>query len=552
MKNQFNGPIEQFYRKSVVVEIKRNRHRDFDLDQTYVIEFRPNFYSNAIAQRALKRVIHFENFISSFNEDSLAVKPETVQQQQFTKIKWMNRNVGRNQAQSTAIKHIVNRTSFPLPYVIFGPPGTGKTSTLVEAVTQIVMLQPKARILITVNANSACDEIGERLVKFIGANKMFRFYSPSFCRKMQKVHPQLKMLSNLRYNFPLQPTIVELLNYRVVISTLVNCGRLFKLKPDHFDYIFVDECASSAEVYVDIPISLGLEEDCPITASVVLLGDPKQLGQIMRTYHSERYGFGVSLMERVMHMPNYKFREDGYDPKFIVQLVDNFRSHPAILSFSNQQFYNSTLKARQDDSVANFAIGWELLANKDYPIVFQASWTASEMDGTSHYNYGDIAFVIKYVGTMLRDGINGKDVFPEDIGIISPYAAQREKLMEIFDNIEIGTVEQFQGREKLVIVVSGVRSKTLTIGFLKNEKRLNVALTRAKALLIVIGNPETLSKSSFWRKFIKQCYRNNAVAGKIPSWIHNKNEKHPEDLEEEEEDDVIRLEELQNGLEMDE
>lgn len=386
-------------------------------------------------------------------------------------------------------------------------------------------------------------------MKFVGLNKMFRFYSPSFAKKMNRINQKLKPCSNLKYNYHIQPSLQELLSYNVVICTLVNSGRLKGLGSSHFDYIFIDECASSAEPYVNIPISLAISAKEKFRASLVLLGDPKQLGQIMRTFHSERYGFNISTMERVMDMKKYTFGTQGYNPKFIVQLTDNFRSHHSILSFSNNNFYNSILNAKQEAGIANFAIGWPLLPNREFPVIFNSSWTASENEGTSLFNTGDINFIKKYVSSLLKNGIKGKKVSAKDIGIISPYAAQRERLKDIYTNgIEIGTVEYFQGREKLVIILSTVRSKTPTVGFLKNEKRLNVALTRAKALLIVIGNPETLGKNIFWRKFIAMCMDKKACVGKVPSWVHRRGSVLPES--EEDEDDAVRLEEMMNGLEL--
>lgn len=379
---------------------------------------------------------------------------------------------------------------------------------------------------------------------------MFRFYAPSFSKKMDRVHPKLKECSNLKYGYHIQPSVQELMSYNVIICSLVNSGRMAGIAT-HFNYIFVDECASSAEAYVAIPISLAMKKLEQFKASIVLLGDPKQLGQIMRTYHSERYGFNISTMERAMSMDAYKFRADGYDPRFIVQLTDNFRSHKSILAYSNGEFYNSILNAKQVDKVANFAIGWEMLPNPEIPVMFHASWTPSQVDGTSQYNCGDIAIVRKYVENLMKVGINGTKVSARDIGIISPYAAQRQRLKAAYPHgIEIGTVEYFQGREKLIVIVTSVRSKTTTIGFLKNEKRLNVALTRAKALLIVVGNPETLGTNKFWRKFIQMCCNHKAVVGKVPNWVRQKGATPPE--VEEDEDDVIRLEEMMNELGLEE
>jgi helicase MOV-10 len=255
------------------------------------------------------------------------------------------------------------------------------------------------------------------------------------------------------------------------------------------------------------------------------------------------------MMERIMKLDSYKYKANGYDSNFIVQLTDNFRSHKSIIKYSNEEFYNSQLVSRQKEEIANFAIGWQLLPNKNYPVIFQANWTESkEMEGsTSLINFGELFLVRKYANALLSEGINGKKVEPSDIGIISPYAAQRENLKKVFTNgIEIGSVEYFQGREKLIIILTCVRSKTRTVGFLKNEKRLNVALTRAKALQIVIGNPETLGQNQFWRKFITLCHLKNAVIGKIPNWVVLKTKK---ELKFEDDNDVmIRLEEMMNGM----
>jgi helicase MOV-10 len=266
---------------------------------------------------------------------------------------------------------------------------------------------------------------------------------------------------------------------------------------------------------------------------------------------SRRYGFNISMMERIMKLDRYKFSEKtGYNQNFIVQLTDNFRSHMSIIRYSNKEFYNSQLVSCQKPEIANFAIGWKHLPNKDYPVIFQASWRKSEEDGTTLFNYGDLAFTRIYVGRLLVEGINGKKVEPKDIGIISPYSGQREKLKGVFTNgIEIGTVEYFQGREKLIIILSCVRSKTKTIGFLKNEKRLNVALTRAKALLIVIGNPETLGQNKYWRKFITLCHLKNAVVGNVPSWVIKRTKKELKFDEDKDED--IRFEELVNAMMID-
>lgn len=344
-------------------------------------------------------------------------------------------------------------------------------------------------------------------------------YSPSFDIKFpdryKLIHPLLKPISNIKTNSHINPSYEEFYSYSVVISTLVSCGRMVtgEVSKTHFDYIFIDECASTIEPYSVIPIVLLGAGEGKLNAQVVLAGDHKQLQGLVHSYFNERHGFAISLMERVMMLEKYQY---PYDSNFVTQLIDNFRSHSAILHFSNTRFYHSVLQAKQKKEVADFAIGWELLPNKNFPLIFHSILSPSDLDGTSLYNVEEVHVVASYVNRLLQHGIEGKKVIATDIGIICPYGAQRKRLQERFKfvaDLEVGTVDAFQGREKLIIIMSTVRSQTPTVGFLKNEKRLNVAITRAKALLIVIGNGETLQKNKLWYKFINFCFLNNAFVG---------------------------------------
>jgi hypothetical protein len=179
--------------------------------------------------------------------------------EKFVNFEWFNKQVGNNQEQMTAIKSIVNCTAFPFPYVIFGPPGTGKTSCIVECVAQILNLKPNSRIIVTAQSNSACDEIGVRLLKHVSWNKVFRFYSPSMQINSDGYEiPQiLRQTSNLRNKTSQFPTKEEFCHFKVVITTLMSCSRLVQFECQmnrHFDYIIVDECASALELESLIPI----------------------------------------------------------------------------------------------------------------------------------------------------------------------------------------------------------------------------------------------------------------------------------------------------------
>lgn len=203
-------------------------------------------------------------------------------------------------------------------------------------------------------------------------------------------------------------------------------------------------------------------------------------------------------MERIMSKRRYRMNpiDKSFDKNFVSQLLDNFRSHPAILQFSNVLFYESKLRAKLEEPEKSFGTKWNFLTNKKFPVLFHCVKTPSKIikGGTSSYNDGEVDKVRFYVDLLLNVGIDGKKVLSEDIGIVSPYKAQLNKLKEKLNHvrgIEIGTAEYYQGREKKIIIISTVKSLD-NVGFLKSEKRLNVCITRAKSLLILVGNADTL------------------------------------------------------------
>ena len=148
----------------------------------------------------------------------------------------------------------------------------------------------------------------------------------------------------------------------------------------------------------------------------------------------------------------------SYDNNYIIQLLDNYRNHPAILLFPNVHFYDSKLRAKAPHQNGG-----------EFPIVFHCIKKPSKIEfkGTSSYNDTEVIIVKKYVDDLLRKGFKQLD-----IGIISPYKAQLSKLRKILGelkDIETGTAEYYQGREKIVIIISTVKSRS-SVGFLKSEK----------------------------------------------------------------------------------
>ncbi|XP_055631253.1 putative helicase MOV-10 [Toxorhynchites rutilus septentrionalis] len=440
------------------------------------------------------------------------------------KFQWFNSNIGTNEEQQLAVVNIVNETARPAPYILFGPPGTGKTSTLVEAISQIWKLRTKAHVLVTASSNFACNVLAERLLQVLPKGDIFRVFSKNAERLLAEMSFDLIECSNLNTGVHRLPSEEEIYDKRVVICTLTTAGRLVQasIKPNHFHYVFIDECGSATEASALVPIAGVITSPGRINGSIILSGDPNQLGPITRSKFAADMGLGVSMLERLMSLEVYK-RDVGtgcYNNCMITKLLCNYRSHEAILRFSNKMFYQNELKPCCAPSSSDWVLNWSELPNPKIPIIFESTMGKldREKDSTSYFNRKEIELVDFYLKKIISAGINDRTVVQQDIGIISPYKKQCIKLKQMcqrhgWNDIEIGSVEAFQGREKPIMLLTTVRSGTNGVGFLNNVKRLNVALTRARALLIVIGNPETLQQDVNWYEFIRYCFNEKAIRG---------------------------------------
>ncbi|XP_055615807.1 putative helicase MOV-10 isoform X2 [Toxorhynchites rutilus septentrionalis] len=437
---------------------------------------------------------------------------------------WSSKNITTNSEQMAAVRNIVNRTAFPAPYILFGPPGTGKTSTLVEAIYQIWKLQPKANVLVSASSNFACDEFTKRLLEFVPASDVFRFLSKACEKNVLTIDEAVIGISNLASGTYTVPSWHDIYNSRVVIATVTMCGRLSqaKIDPNHFSYIFIDEAGSTKEVSSLIPIAGIGTNGMEITASVILSGDPKQLGPVIRYGYLRDTVQQISMLERLMNHDIYRRDLDTgkYNTLVLSKLKDNYRSHRHMLQFSNYAFYDGDLRSQAPTGATCWAIGWSELPRKNFPLFFHSVRGITEKDAhsSSLYNRQEADQIIFYVRNLLSKGIRDKPVGEHEIGIISPYTKQVHLIQTLcknnnWDHVEVGSTEQYQGREKPIILISTVRSGTSTVGFLCNEKRLNVAITRARALMIIVGNPDTLQLDLHWYSLLKYCVDNNGFKG---------------------------------------
>lgn len=221
-----------------------------------------------------------------------------------------------------------------------------------------------------------------------------------------------------------------------------------------------------------------------------------------------------------MECEPYQKVNNKYNSRYIIKLIRNYRSKEAILHVPNELFYDNELLCDIKNDRNKITLNWTKLSHETFPIIFFAV-RGEEMktQNGSVYNKQEVAAVTDCTKKLVHAKLDGRNIKPKDIGIITPFRQQTIMIEQNLNkhklnDIVVGTVETFQGQEREIILLSTVRSKVFHtngenhIGFLSNPKRFNVALTRAKSLLIIIGNPVILCKDKNW-KVLWQYYNNN-------------------------------------------
>ncbi|KAG4075091.1 hypothetical protein HA402_008156 [Bradysia odoriphaga] len=276
----------------------------------------------------------------------------------------------------------------------------------------------------------------------------------------------------------------------------------------HFTHLFIDECESATESFTLLPIAL-CSSSGKINAHIVLSGDPNQLGPVVREDVARKMTMGTSMLKRLSENPLYqKNKSNSYDRRITCRLRNNYRSHHDLVNMPNKLFYNNEMKSCIPKTAFE-KICWmselDFMPKKGFPILFEHVDGIPEVkeNCSSYYNEIEVESVLHYVEKLLKN--EPQKIKQSDIGIIAAYKRQVIHITEClqernYAGIEVGTVEQFQGREKPIIIISTVRNGSL--GFVKQRERINVLLTRAMGLLIIIGHVKTLRKNSDWRKII--------------------------------------------------
>ncbi|KAL2712790.1 putative helicase MOV-10 [Vespula squamosa] len=524
----YNAQIIQIFEKNINVIVPNKFLDKYNKDKKYNIEF--------IHSDWFMKCCHYALYlVNSCNLTSL-MYPTIRTNRKYLKsdLNWLNKSVKENAEQKQAVINILNRTAYPAPYILFGPPGTGKTATLVELICQIWQQGMSKSVLVCASSNAAVDEITKRLLTYIPPNEMHRMYSRSKRRSDVNsiIHPCANFAEDTNIFLPKEILLFK----KIILTTLVSCTRLLKanIKESHFSFVIIDEASQSIEPETLIPFLLACMKDDEnkglLQAQVVIAGDPCQLGPFIRSKIAEPL-LGISMLERLMDCPVYKRdKENKYNSHYVTKLIRNYRSHKCILHVPNREFYENELIAC-GGAETNAAIGWSKLPNKKFPLIFHASNGKEKRAENSHrqecihvYNLEEVFIVMKYLNSLLGKKLGTLQIEQNHIGIIAPFKQQQYKIINKLEkrnwkDIAVGTVEMFQGREKEIIILTTVRSRLFVhdgiqhIGFLSNEKRFNVAITRAKCLLIVIGNPLVLETDNYWRLLMQYCKENKAYVG---------------------------------------
>jgi regulator of nonsense transcripts 1 len=265
--------------------------------------------------------------------------------------------------------------------------------------------------------------------------------------------------------------------------------------------LLIDESCQATEPECLVPIVKGIK-------TLILVGDQSQLSPVVMCQEAGNGGLMQSLFERLIRL--------GIIP---CRLEVQYRMHPVLSKFPSNFFYEGALQngVNADDRKLPIEFPWP---QPDKPMMFYVASGQEEIagSGTSFLNRTEAANVEKIVTKFLKSGLK-----PEQIGVVTPYEGQRSFLVQfmqyqgslhakMYQDIEVASVDAFQGREKDIIIISCVRSNEHQgIGFLADPRRLNVALTRAKYAVIVVGNPKVLSRHVLWNHLLHHYKENHCL-----------------------------------------
>ena len=386
--------------------------------------------------------------------------------------------------------------------VVHGPPGTGKTTTLVEAINET--LRRESQVLVCAQSNMAVDWIFTYERRFEGhpeypqlwsLRKAIREMRSKRKRGSESYHQQLDRLKSRATELEVRINAELFQEARVIACTLTGAANRV-LEGMKFTTLFIDEAAQALEAACWIPIRK--------VSRVIFAGDHQQLPPTVKSIAALKAGLGKTLMERIVENK----------PEVVTLLQVQYRMNDQIMQFSSREFYDGKLQTAPE-------IKYRGILDYDNPM----SWyntddlpddieSKEEFVGESfgRINKAEAELTLQhlelYYGRIGKQRILDERI---DVGIISPYRAQVQLLRRMIKKreffkpyrhlISVNTVDGFQGQERDVIILSLVRSNDEgQIGFLRDLRRMNVAITRARMKLIILGSVGTLTKHPFYKR----------------------------------------------------
>jgi ATP-dependent RNA/DNA helicase IGHMBP2 len=422
-------------------------------------------------------------------------------------------NSNLNSSQQTAVKTILGAQDLA---IVHGPPGTGKTTTLVAAINALIG-QGEAQILVVAPSNTAVDllseklsetglnvlrignpvRVTERLQKLTLDSRMAEHGQMKEVKKLKKMATEFKDMAHkykrsfgkaereqrkalfneahriMRDVAKIEEFVAEdvISKAQVITATLVGADH-YTIKDLNFKTVIMDEAGQALEPAAWIPILKAQR--------VILAGDHLQLPPTVKLQQS---GLTTILLEKCVAL----------HPEAVTLLEEQYRMNTQIMGFSSLKFYNNKLTAHP-------LVASRLLNPEDKPFTFIDTAGAGyeeQAEGTSTANPEEAAFVVRHIVAMNYTNVS--------IAVITPYKEQVGLLKTLLlgTAVEVNTVDGFQGQERDVIYISLTRSNSDgTIGFLSDYRRMNVAMTRARLKLVLVGDSATLAQTPFYAELI--------------------------------------------------